>query len=112
MVLGEMDGHKTEEVEEQFLNAPGEPALEEGAFLYGSEFEQEQPVSGAEVLAAERMVGREEVAPDNAHQFQEMTEVVRRQRQARLAQLGRDSNFFPLFAGFPLFSCAFEHFIV
>lgn len=49
------------------------------------------------------MVRREEVAPDNAHQFQEMTEVVRRQGQARLAQLGRDSNFFPLFAGFPIF---------
>ena len=72
MVLGEVDGYKTKEIEEQFLNAFGKPALADGALLNGIQFKQKETVCGTEALATKRMAGREEIAVDDAHQFHEI----------------------------------------
>ena len=55
-MLGEVDGHKTKEIEKQFLDALGKPALADGALLNGIQFKQKETVCGAKALAAERMV--------------------------------------------------------
>ena len=67
MVLGEVDGYKTKEIEEQFLNAFGKPAVADGSFLDGVKFKQKETVCGTEALATERMVSREEIAVDDPH---------------------------------------------
>ena len=67
MVLGEVDGYKTKEIEEQFLNAFWKPSVAYGSFLYGVKFKQKEAVCGAEALATERMVSREKIAADDSH---------------------------------------------
>ena len=67
MVLGKVDGYKTKEIEEQFLNAFGKPAVADGSFLDGVKFKEKEAVCGTEALAAKRMAGREEIAADDAH---------------------------------------------
>ena len=46
----------------------------------------EQTVSGAKTLAAEGMVGREQVAADDAHQFHKVVHIFFRKGQSRFSQ--------------------------
>ena len=66
-MLGEVDGHKTREIEKQFLDAFGESAVADSTFLDGIQFKQEQTICCPETFAAERVVGRKEIAADDAH---------------------------------------------
>ena len=61
MVLDEVDGHETKEIEEQLLYALRESAIADGALLYGVQFKQKETIGGAEALATEGMVSREEI---------------------------------------------------
>ena len=42
VMLGEVDGHKTKEIEKQFLDALREPAVADSAFLDSVQFKQKQ----------------------------------------------------------------------
>ena len=66
-MLGKVNRHKTKEIEEQFLNAFGKPAVADGSFLDGVKFKQKEAVCGTEALATERMVSREKIAVDDPH---------------------------------------------
>ena len=67
MAVGEVDGHKAKEIEEQFLDALREPAVADGALLDGVQLKQKETVCGAKALTPEGMVSREEIAADDAH---------------------------------------------
>ena len=85
-MLGEVDGHETKEIEEQFFDALGESAVADSALLDGVQFKQKKTICGAKALTTERMVSRKKLAADDAHQFHEMVIIFFRKGQARLAQ--------------------------
>lgn len=55
-MLGEVDGHKTKEIEKQFLDALREPAVADSAFLDSVQFKQKQAICGAKALTTKGMV--------------------------------------------------------
>jgi hypothetical protein len=56
VVLSEVDGHQTKEIEKQFLDALGEPAVADSAFLDSVQFKQKQAICGAKALTTKGMV--------------------------------------------------------